>query len=956
MSEASFARVRDLFDRAADLEPSERSAFLARECAGDELLRTRLERMLDAHGRSDAFMGKPVATIDLGEVARGVDPMIGRAIGAYVVRDVLGRGGMGVVYRAEQERPRRAVALKLVRSSLVSPLMRRRFEHEAHVLARLKHPGIAQIYEAGAAPGPDGEPQPFFAMELVRGKSLLEYVRGRDLAIAERLVLFVRICEAVHHAHQRGVIHRDLKPGNILVEEAETSSDGPDGSGGSGSPSTTGFKGVRGVIGAPKILDFGVARVTDRDLAVTTMQTSIGQVIGTLQYMSPEQAMGQSDRVDVRSDVYSLGVILYELLAGQPPYDVSKRPVSEAARVIAEQEAMSLRTVDRAFRGDLETIVHRAMEKDPERRYASVADFAADVERYLGDRPIIARPASTMYQIRKFTKRNKVLVGGVCATMLVLMLGVLGTGLGLVEATAARHLAEDRERIARAEARKAEQSVEFLVEMLTAADPEQAQGREVTVREILDQASSRVERDLGDEPDVEASIRTAIGKTYLGLGLRENARPHLEAARVRIASVYGEGAVEYAQSLSPLVRLANADKDHERAIRLAEEALRIRESHAAADDPALAETLGTLGQAYAMAGAYSKAEPYLRRAVEILERAGPSQRRTLGLALDMLASAVGRIGGDERERESVRLTGRAVEALRDTVGESHPQYSVVLFNHAFALEQVREYEAAQKSYEACLQVRRRIYEGEHPRVLSVRNALAALRIRKDELDAAEAELEDVLQLRKVRLGSRHPDVARTIELLASIAGKRQDQPRQAQLLEEALEIYRVQGGVRVASAAHDLALLHARLGQNEKAEALFREALEARRGLGQRTRNAAILMSDFGAFLSKVGAGDEAATLLRESVGIFDDLSSRDRSLCSTLRRLGSALVRASRFAEAEVAHRRALDLARTLKMDTEGAIAKELAAILEATGKREEAERLRLAWPAESGAVGSTK
>lgn len=956
MSEASFARVRELFDQASDMEPSERSAFLARECAGDDPLRTRLERMLDAHRRSGAFMDKPAATIDPGEAARGVDPMIGRAFGPYIVRDVLGRGGMGVVYRAEQERPRRTVALKLVRSSLVAPSLMRRFEHEAHVLARLKHPGIAQIYEAGAAPGPDGEPQPFFAMELVRGRSLLEYVRGRGLSIADRLVLFVRICEAVHHAHQRGVIHRDLKPGNILVEEADSSSDGHDGRGGSGSGSTTGSGSVRSVMGAPKVLDFGVARVTDSDMAVTTMQTSIGQVIGTLQYMSPEQATGQSDRVDVRSDVYSLGVILYELLSGKPPYDVSKRPVSEAARVISEQDATSLRTVDRAFRGDLETIVHKAMEKDPERRYSSVADLAADVDRYLGDLPIVARPASTMYQIRKFARRNKVLVGGVFATVLVLILGVLGTGLGLVQATAARRLAEDRERIAKSEARKAEKSVDFLVEMLTAADPEQAQGREVTVREILDQASSRVEQDLGDEPDVEASIRTAIGKTYLGLGLRESARPHLEAARVRIASAYGEDSVEFARALSPLVRLANADKDHERAIRLAEDALRIRESRVAADDPVLAETLGTLGQAYVMSGAYSKAEPPLRRAVEILERAGPSQRRTLGLALDMLASAVGRIGGDERDRESVRLTGRAVEVLRDAVGESHPQYSVVLFNHAFALEQVREYEPAQKSYEACLQVRKRIYEAEHPRVLSVRNALAALRIRKDELGAAEAELDDILKLRKARLGSRHPDVARTIELLASIAGKRKDQPKQAQLLEEALEIYRVQGGVRVASAAHDLALLNGRLGQKEKAEALFREAIEARRGLGQRTRNAAILMSDFGAFLSTVGKGEEAATLLRESVGIFDELKSRDRSLCSTLRRLGSALVRESRLAEAEVAHRRALELASTLKMDSEGAIARELAAILEGTGKREEAERLRLAWPAESGASGSAK
>jgi serine/threonine protein kinase len=274
------------------------------------------------------------------------------------------------VYEAEQDQPRRAVALKVIKPGLVSSELLRRFEQESQALARLQHPAIAQIYEAGTADAGFG-PQPFFAMELVRGQSLLD-ADQRRLSVRQRLELMVKICEGVQHAHQRGLIHRDLKPGNILVDET----------------------------GQPKILDFGVARVTDSDLGATR-QTDVGQLVGTLAYMSPEQVLADPLELDTRSDVYALGVILYELLAGRLPYELSAQPL-EAARIIREQDPAPLSSISRVYRGDIETITAKALEKDKARRYASAAGLAADVQRYLRDEPITARPPSASYQLRKF--------------------------------------------------------------------------------------------------------------------------------------------------------------------------------------------------------------------------------------------------------------------------------------------------------------------------------------------------------------------------------------------------------------------------------------------------------------------------------------------------------------------------------------------------------------------------
>ena len=304
---------------------------------------------------------------------------IPKEIGRYKVRRTIGSGGMGTVYEAIQESPRRKVAIKVMRSGVTSRSAMRRFEYESQILGRLSHPCIAQVYEAGTYDDGTGG-VPYFAMEYIVGaKTLLEYANQKDLNVHDRLVLFEQVCDAVHHGHLKGIIHRDLKPDNILVDSS----------------------------GNPKIIDFGVARSTDSDMVVTTMQTNVGQLIGTVQYMSPEQCEADPDLIDARSDVYSLGVILYELLTGQPPYNLASIPIYEATRLIREQQPTKMTTIAEGIDGDLETVVSKSMDKDRDRRYQSAYELGQDITRFLENEPILARRASMVYQLKMFARRNR---------------------------------------------------------------------------------------------------------------------------------------------------------------------------------------------------------------------------------------------------------------------------------------------------------------------------------------------------------------------------------------------------------------------------------------------------------------------------------------------------------------------------------------------------------------------
>lgn len=348
----------------------------------------------------DATLESPSDLAGSGPAASGGSSSLGGAlpakqVGSYTIIGKLGEGGMGVVYKATQDFPRRTVALKVIKPHMASPRILERFRFETQVLAKLTHPGIAQIYDAGTMQTPEGE-QPYFAMELVRGRPLIEYAKLRNLTFRERLLLVQRIAEAVHYAHTRGVVHRDLKPVNILVTED----------------------------GSPKILDFGVARSIGGDLDLSAERTAVGQLVGTLPYMSPEQVGGDPDELDARSDVYSLGIVMYELLSGGLPYELEKKVLQEAMRVIQEVEPTSLSQISKVYRGDVETIVGKALTKDRTRRYQSASELASDIFRFLSDEPITARPPSAMYQVRKFAKRHRVIAGGVTVASLGIVAGL----------------------------------------------------------------------------------------------------------------------------------------------------------------------------------------------------------------------------------------------------------------------------------------------------------------------------------------------------------------------------------------------------------------------------------------------------------------------------------------------------------------------------------------------------
>ncbi len=433
MTEPARDRIQELFDRAIALPMPDRAAYLEAACAGDAALRARVESLLAYDARfpegddDEGLLTSPVVRIPAPVTRQGDDPADGPtgrliAVPGYRILRRIGEGGMGTVFEAEQDRPRRVVALKVVRLGLASDVLMRRLGQEAQILARLQHPGIARVYEAGL----DGDGQPFFAMEYIRGRPLDEHVRQHGLDLAACLGLLALVCDAVQHAHDRRVIHRDLKPANILVEES----------------------------GQPKVLDFGVARTFGVDLLTAAGLTRTGQLLGTPNYMSPEQVTADPNAVDHRADVYALGVILYELAAGRPPLPLADRPLAEAARLIQELDPPPLGAFRPELRGDVETIAARAMEKDPARRYATAADLAADLRRWLAHEPIRARPPSALYQLRKFARRHSGLVVSAAATTAALVLGLVTTTLFALGEARQRNQAEQNAR--RAEAERAE--------------------------------------------------------------------------------------------------------------------------------------------------------------------------------------------------------------------------------------------------------------------------------------------------------------------------------------------------------------------------------------------------------------------------------------------------------------------------------------------------------------------
>jgi serine/threonine protein kinase len=719
-----------------------------------------------------------------------------RFIGDFRLVRMLGEGGMGVVYEAEQQHPRRPVALKVIRGGQhVGPDTLKLFQREAQTMARLRHPGIATLYETGITD--DG--LHFFAMELVRGPTLSAWIRQRPAGplvpeeIRLRLSVFKKICDAVAYAHQKGVIHRDLKPGNVLI------------------PKETAGSSFQDAVPDVKVLDFGLARITDSDMQASTYVTEMGKVRGTLPYMSPEQVRGNPDEIDFRTDVYSLGVLLYEMITGRLPYDVSKAQLHDAVRIICEEAPKSITA---SFSGtkqlhvDVSTIAGKCMEKDPARRYQSVSALSEDVARYLSDQPILARPPSASYQLRKLVARHK----GPFAFAATVFL--LVAALAVTSTVQAVRVSRERDR-ANQEAETAKQVSHFLEGLFKVADPSEARGSTITAREILDQGAERIDRELKEQPVVRARLLGVIGAVYGSLGLGEQARPLLQQAADNARAIYGPDSLEYADALGATTFAGNAGMgavDRPEFVEIRARAHAIRLHHMQPDDPRMAFSYATLGDAQVVAGVPG-GEENLQRALELVRHTDPPDDQVhLWILNDLAVYEVGRA----EYRKAVDLFREALRIRERIYPEGHGDRNLGLNNLGYTLLLAGERTEARHYIEAAVAANERTYGRDHFQVGLSLHSLGELERQEGHLDRARPLLQRALEIFE-HLNSEHPDLPDVLLSLARVDEAEGHLEEAVERLARARQISLHMPGYTAVDPTPDYIRLLRKVGRDEEA-------------------------------------------------------------------------------------------------------------------------------------------
>jgi serine/threonine protein kinase len=796
----SLDRLKSILERAAELPAGARRGFLDQECGQDAELRGEVERLLGLHDAAGSFLpsGHGEGTSPLSDLPEG------RRIGPYTILEKIGEGGFGTVYLARQDQPiRRNVALKLVRAGASSAQVLARFEAERQVLALMDHPNIAVVYDAGVSE----EGDPYFVMEHVAGSPITKYADEERLGVEDRLRLFQQLCEGMQHAHQKGVIHRDLKPSNVLVTRA----------------------GEKALV---KVIDFGVAKAIGARLTEETLHTQAGVVIGTPEYMSPEQASLSPSGVDTRSDVYSLGVMLYELLVGALPFDRDpedllgllqlirdKEPprlttrldsLGAAAPEIAARRRTDRQSLARRLRGELESIVNKALEKEPSRRYSSASTLAEDIGRHLGNLPILARSPSTAYQIQKLVARHR----GVAAVGAALVAALIFFGVAM-------SVMYNRQRIER---QKTEHINRFLQEMLAAADPAVARGDEVLARDILDRAAAKVSTELADDLEVRDSVLQTLQQAYDGLGITSEA---IQLGHLRVNSatqLHGDNSLERAAALNSLAD-AFLDGGHaDSAMGVIDESSAILKGKRSGT-PHLAHALSLSAIAFHDLGKFPESEKLGRESVELYRQNFGTKDTLYAGALSTLAVTLEKEG---RLEEAEAAQREALAVRKEAWGADHPNVLISQSNLAKLLKMQRKYAEAESLYRETVAVERRVFGGDHPILAKGINNLAVLIKQLERYDEAEPLYQECLAMQRRLFGNDHPDVAASLSNLGALYVKQDRFDLAEQFYRDSMAMWvRLYGQehVQVAQSKHMLAGLMFSQKKYAEAEALEREAI-----------------------------------------------------------------------------------------------------------------------------------